>query len=268
MFESFIEYMWYLFTAPYKKVRKSVNNWYILCQVFGKRFDEAKEDILRARDEGMVATCCHDMLQIHGADKRLVRYEGEDLENYRSRIAMYEEICRLGGTNEGVLLAIKTLGFDSPRLVRANELQSVSRLYGNWLLDGSRTLGNDTFENRWAEFYIIIDLDVDGELPISFDILRKTVRMWKEVGAKDNYFFVFHTTSPICYIEDECRTALIAHAENLIQGPNRAILPIYAETSADTSLMVETKNNLFYLDGEYMLDGTKPLNTYEIAEEA
>lgn len=249
MFDSFVEYMWYLFTAPYKKVKKSINNWYILCQVFGKRFDEAKEDILRARDEGMVATCCHDMLQIHGADRRLVRYEGEDLENYRSRIAMYEEICRLGGTNEGVLLAVKTLGYDSPKLVRASELMEDA-----W--------------DRWAEFYIVIDMDMDGKFPISFKILQKNVRLWKEVGAKDNYFFSFHTTSPVCNITDDCRIVFLAQGENLIQSLHRTILPMAAETSADTGLTVETKNNLFYLDGEYMLDGSKPLNTYELTEEA
>lgn len=248
MFDSFTEYMWYLFTAPYKKVKKSINNWYILCRIFGRRFDEAKEDILRARDEGMVATCCHDMLQVHGADRRLVQYEGEDLENYRSRIAMYEEICRLGGTNEGVLLGVKTLGYDSPRLVRANDFTGDA--------------------DRWAEFYIIIDMDVDEEHPIGFVILQKTVRKWKEVGAKDNYFFVFHTTSPVCSIEDYCRTVLKATGENLILDQNRAVLPMHAETSSNTGLVVETKNNLFYLDGKYRLDGLKPLNTYEITEEA
>lgn len=63
MIENFIEYMWYLLTTPLKKLKKALNKWYILCRVFGKRFDEAKEDILRARDEGMVATCSHEMLR-------------------------------------------------------------------------------------------------------------------------------------------------------------------------------------------------------------
>ena len=49
MIENFIEYMWYLLTTPLKKLKKALNKWYILCRVFGKRFDEAKEDILRAR---------------------------------------------------------------------------------------------------------------------------------------------------------------------------------------------------------------------------
>lgn len=194
MIENFIEYMWYLLTTPLKKLKKALNKWYILCKVFGRRFDEAKEDILRARDEGMVATCSHEMLPVHGADRRLTRYEGEHPENYRSRIAMYDELCKLGGTNEGVLLAVKTLGYASPVLVRANELTGFVHftLDGSWLIDGSRTLESDTLENRWAEFYIVIVMDADEEHPISFDIMRKTVRKWKEVGAKDNYFFRYN----------------------------------------------------------------------------
>lgn len=250
MIENFIEYMWYLLTTPLKKLKKALNKWYIFCKVFGRRFDEVKEDILRARDEGMVATCSHEMLSVHGADRRLTRYEGEHPENYRSRIAMYDELCKLGGTNEGVLLAVKTLGYDLPRLMRANDFL------------------RDAQENRWAEFYVIIDMDADEKLPISFGILQKTVRKWKEVGAKDNYFFIFHTVSPTHDMEDNCRAVLIAHGENLILGQNRTILPMSAETLTDTGLKVEIKNNFFYLDGEYMLDGSKSLNTYEITEEA
>lgn len=245
MFESFIEYMWYLFTTPYKKIKKSVNNWYILCQVFGRRFDEAKEDILRARDEGMVATCCHDMLQIHGADRRLVRYEGEEMENYRSRIAMYEEICRLGGTNEGVLLAVKTLGYNSPRLTRANDSQG----------------------DRWAEFYIVIEMDADEGYPISFKILQKVVRQWKEVGAKDNYLFLFQTTNRACSLGDDCGVVILARGENTIYEQNRVIFPLYAETQFNTGLIIEIRNNLFYLNGNYTLDGFKTLSSYDIKEE-
>ena len=48
MIENFIEYMWYLLTTPLKKLKRSLNKWYILCKVYGRRFDEVKEDILRA----------------------------------------------------------------------------------------------------------------------------------------------------------------------------------------------------------------------------
>lgn len=194
MIENFIDYMWYLLTTPLKNLKKTLNKWYVLCKVFGRRFDEVKEDILRARDESMVATCSNEMLPVHGADRRMTRYEGERSENYRSRIAMYDELCRLGGTNEGVLLAVKTLGYASPVFMRANELVGFVHftLDGSWFLDGSRILESDTMENRWAEFYIIVVMDADEEHPISFDIMRKAVRKWKEVGAKDNYFFRYN----------------------------------------------------------------------------
>ena len=45
MIENFIEYMWYLLTTPLKKLKKALNKWYILCRVFGKRFDEATSSV-------------------------------------------------------------------------------------------------------------------------------------------------------------------------------------------------------------------------------
>ncbi len=167
MIENFVEYMWYLFTSPYKKIKKDLNKWYILCRVFGRRFDEIKEDILRARDEGMVATCSHEMLPVHGADRKLSRYEGEMAENFRSRIAMHEEVCRLGGTDEGMILAIRALGFLEV------EKKTIKEMCGD--------------SERWAEFCIIFTADLGSEYPIGLKILRKEVRKIKEVGAKDNY---------------------------------------------------------------------------------
>ncbi len=169
--ENFIEYMWYLLTTPFKKAKKSLNKWYVLCRVWGRRFDIAKEAILRARDEGMVATCSHEMLPVHAADRRLKRYKGEHPENFRSRIAMHEEVCRLGGLNEGILMAVRSLGYSSPQIERAAAFRDAP--------------------DRWAEFYLIIVMDVDEEHPIGFDILRKTVRKWKEVEAKDNYYMEY-----------------------------------------------------------------------------
>lgn len=171
--ESFIEYMWYLFTSPFKKVKKTLNHWYTLCKVFGKRLDECKEDLLRARDEGMVATCSDEMLPVHAADRNLSRYTGESPDNFRSRIAMYEEVCQLGGLNEGIILAVKALGYTNP------------------VIRSARDFKGDT--TRWAEFYLIIVMDVDEEHPIAFSILRKTVRQWKEVEAKDNYYMEYKT---------------------------------------------------------------------------
>lgn len=173
--------------------------------------------------------------RIHGADRRLTRYEGEHPENFRSRIAMYEEICKLGGTNEGVLLAVRTLGYTSPVLVRANDLTGFSHftLDGSWLLDGSRTLESDTIENRWAEFYIVIVMDADEEHPISFDIMRKTVRKWKEVGAKDNYFFKYNLS------------IRQPHTGNFLEVLYKKHLFYYDYRKLD---------GMWKLDGSYMLD--------------
>lgn len=165
--ENFIEYMWYLLTTPMKKMKKALNNWYILCRVFGRRFDEAKEDILRARDEGMVATCSHSMLQEHGRERKISRYAGEDYENYRKRIALYSDTCRLAGTNEGVILSVRSLGYNDVSIIPARKVED-----------------NDSV---WAEFYVVVS--VEGTHPIPFDILCKEVRKSKEVGAKDNYMF-------------------------------------------------------------------------------
>lgn len=275
MTENFIEYMWYLLTTPFKRVRKGLNKWYILCRVFGKRFDEVKEDILRARDEGMVATCSHDMLPLHGADRKFAQYAGEQPENYRSRIAMWEELYKLGGTNEGILLALRTLGYSSPELVRANDLTGfkILMLDGAWTLDGSLTLGYDynSSENRWAEFYVVIVMDVGEEHPISFDIMRKTVRQWKEVGAKDNYFFRYNLNikekhsmrfvhalykNHVCYWDK-------SKAECIITADYR--LSVYHQAE-DCRVIWHEEHNLFYLDGTWILDGSKILDAWHKTE--
>lgn len=212
--DNFIEYMWYLLTAPLKKVKKSLNAWYTLCKVVGKRFDESKEALLRARDEGMVATCSDEMLPVHGADRKLTRYEGEHPENFRSRIAMYSEICQLGGLNDGIILAVKSLGYTNPVIRSAKEFKGDAE--------------------RWAEFYLIIIMNTDEEHPISLDILKKTVRQWKEVGAKDNYYIEYKT---------------------FIKEPHTGVF-----------LLVEYKKFIYFydylkLDGKWQLDGTQMMNS-------
>ena len=170
MFEHFADYMYYLLTATFKRVRKSCNHWYTLFKVLGNLFDEVKEAFFTAREEGMVATCRQITLPIHGDDRGLTRYTGEELENFRSRIALYEETCRLGGTNAGIILATKALGYKDAEIITAKEFYSDLE--------------------RWAEFVVMITINDDEVHPIEFAILQKTVRNWKEVGAKDNYVYV------------------------------------------------------------------------------
>lgn len=291
MIENFIEYMWYLLTTPYKRVEKSLNKWYILCRVFGRRFDEAKEDILRARDEGMVATCCHELLPVHGADRRLSRYEGEHPENFRSRVAMYEELCKLGGTNEGILLALRTLGYSSPELIRANDLRGFRHftLDGSWCLDGSWQLESDNIENRWAEFYVIVTLPVAEEHPISFKILQKTVRKWKEVGAKDNYAFRYtldiqeinnvrflsvYYKKRLCHFDCKKLDGMWGLDGSYMLNAEQARYParqiyhfcVQEKSGNNYTVMWHEQHNLNFLNGAWDLDGSKKIDAWQKTE--
>ncbi len=193
MFDKFCDYMFYLLNSPFKKVRKSINQWYILFRVLGKRFDDAMESIYKAQDQTMVATCDPELLSIHADDRKLKRYPGETDENFRRRIANYPEVCRLGGTDHGVLLAVKSLGYKTPELVKANVM--TGRVYfetdGTWNLDGNNPLGAGEVEDRWAEFYIVIKMNVDESHPIATSVLKEHVRKWKYSTAKDNYSFQY-----------------------------------------------------------------------------
>ena len=92
---------------------------------------------------------------------------------------------------------------------------------------------SDTIENRWAEFYIVIVMDADEEHPISFDIMRKTVRKWKEVGAKDNYFFKYNLS------------IRQPHTGNFLEVLYKKHLFYYDYRKLD---------GMWKLDGSYMLD--------------
>ncbi len=167
--DNFKEYMWYLLTTPFKRVRKSINAWWVWCQVIGGLFDEAKEALETAREEGMIATCSPELLPIHAAERRLTRYAGESEDNFRKRVAMYEEVSILGGLSRGILLAVKSLGYEDAEIISVPDF-----------------LGDDT---RWAEFYLILNLTFDEVQPVTLDILKQYVRRWKKSAALDNYFF-------------------------------------------------------------------------------
>lgn len=245
--ESFKEYMWYLLLSPFKKAKQAVNAWWIWCKVFGRWFDSCLEDLFRAREESMVATARELLLPIHAADRGLVRYAGEEVENFRSRIAMHEELCRLGGVNQGILLAVKTLGYSTVTIIPAKDYKGDAA--------------------RWAEFYILLPMNIEDAYPIGYDILKKNVRLWKEVGAKDNYQFIFQDTNTVEKITDIYRVVLKAVAEIQNRQENNIMFRTAAENQLDSGLILTIRNNLWYLDGSNRLDGGKILNAYEKMEE-
>ena len=111
-FDTFGEYMFDLLFAPLKKGKQSVNQFFIFFKVVGRIFDGMKEDVFRVRDEANVASASPVMLPVHGQDRNMSRLEGEDIENYRTRLSMKGIISEWGGTRQGVLYALSALGYE------------------------------------------------------------------------------------------------------------------------------------------------------------
>ncbi len=182
MFDKFCDYMYYLLTSPFKRVKKSINQWYILFRVLGRRFDDALESLYNAEEQTMLATCEPEMLPVHAEDRKMARYPGEEDENFRARIANYPEVVRLGGSDRGVLLAVRTLGYTDVKIVLANNMPNFS---------------GEEREDRWAEFYVVIMMQAGMPHPVSLSTLKNEVRKVKYVTAKDNYYFQYKITQKI-----------------------------------------------------------------------
>ena len=246
MFDKFCDYMYYLLTTPFKLVKKSLNQWYIFCQVFGRYFDDAMESLYHAAEQTMVATCEPEMLLIQAEERGMTRYSGEDAENFRKRIANYAEICRLGGSDAGVLLAVKSLGFNSVSIIKAKVLKQD--------------------DERWAEFYIILNMNPDDELPVDYDVLRYQVRKVKYTTALDNYQLII-------YLELRNTNNIIARGivtavnkAECVQN-NRMVIRCKIVTEVQSALQLNIKNDLWCFDGTYLFDGSKKFDAYETQEE-
>ncbi|MCY9758871.1 hypothetical protein M5X00_32150, partial [Paenibacillus alvei] len=111
MFEKFSDYMYYLLISPWKKVVRKENQFYIFLKVIGKLFDQTKEDIFRVREESMIITASEQMLNEHGRERDMPRLKGEDIEAYRLRLMMKNMIATQAGTEQGILTALKALGY-------------------------------------------------------------------------------------------------------------------------------------------------------------
>ncbi len=172
MFEFFRDYIWYLLPSFFKRVKKGINQWWIFAHVMGAWFDECLSDMERARDETTIATCSDIMLRYHGEDRGLVQYSGEANDTFRGRIAMYDEVMSMGGTSDGIILAVNALGYDNVDHVWIPELTGETE--------------------RWAEFCIIIDEDIANEVPTAMENVVREVRFWKEPESLDNYLRIYH----------------------------------------------------------------------------
>ena len=242
MYDKFCDYMYYLLTSPFKRIKKHVNQWYILFKVLGRYFDEDMENLYRALEETMVESCSIEMLPVHAAERRMTRYQGEENENFRKRISSYMEVLKLGGTNPGVLLAAKTLGYDDIEIIRAD------------VVTGDK--------ERWAEFFVIIQMNAEHPHPISFPILVKNIRKAKAVGAKDNYLFRYQTENDNKLEEHLYRIVLRNTATARLPMKKRAVFRVKAVHENTQTVSIIIVHDVWRFDGTYRFNGEKRFNAY------
>lgn len=171
---TFGEYMVYLLNAPLKK-RKGTNQLVLFFYVIGKLFDQTKEDIFRVRRETNITTASDIMLQVHGRDRDMIQLQGESLQGYRQRLLMKAAIAKMAGTNAGILYALRSLGYADCQITPV------------W----------EKYPERWAEFYVHFQVDLDTGTYLDRQIIWDTVRKTKEASAKPNYVFHYSTASKV-----------------------------------------------------------------------
>lgn len=163
-FDAFGEYMFDLLFAPLKRGKRAVNQFYIFFKVVGRIFDGMKEDVFRVRDEANVVSASPVMLPVHGQDRDMPRLEGEDVESYRTRLAMKGIISEWGGTKTGILYALTALGYEES-MIEPFSLQD---------------------PERWAEFIVFLKGSKQGGVN-NLAVIDAEVRKVKEASSKPSY---------------------------------------------------------------------------------
>lgn len=241
IYEKFCDYMYYLLLSPLKKVKKPFNQWYLLFMVLGRRMDDAKDMIYKASMQTMAAACEEELLPVFAKERKLTRYEGESVEDFRKRIVNCAEIYKCGGTDAGIVKTVRSLGYDNVEVAKAKDLTGDIK--------------------RWAEFYVIIKINVTSGQHLKLSALQNSVRDIKQAGAKDNYLFVYDAGHPEGGANDNridtCMVVCII-VEN-VPGLDAAVVVL---TEVNGTIKADTKvlTNVWHLDGTYKLDGSMRLN--------
>lgn len=166
-FTAFCDYMYYLMHAPFKKVRKDINQWYLLFKVLGKYFDKVKEYYFITREASLIISAPEDFLILLGNERDMFRLKGETIENYRMRLLMKMEIAKKAGSIDGILLVASTLGYDESTLVPL------------YLSD----------ENRWAEFNLYLSGSYISSIN-ELNVISEEINKVKQASSKANLIFL------------------------------------------------------------------------------
>ncbi|WP_018752683.1 hypothetical protein [Paenibacillus sanguinis] len=263
MFEKFSDYMFYLLFGPLKKVIKKGNQFYIFFKVIGKLFDRSKQDIFRVREESMLISASELLLDEHGRERDMPRLKGEDLESYRMRLMMKNVIAEQAGTKNGILVALKALGYD----------QSYIEPY--YLYDPA----------RWAEFIVYLGSKTPPGVN-SLSVINAEVMKLKPARSKPNYGirFDFHHQYKIktrlrlrsrvnffggypWYLDGveqlNGHPSLSGWAGNRPRFNNQILLRSKQLNEIRQDAIIRQRHNYWLLDGSVPLDGSRLLSATE-----
>lgn len=270
MFDKFQDYMYYLLYGPLKRVTKLKNQFYLLFKVMGKVFDQTKQDIFRVREESMIISASERLLDEHGRDRGMQKLKGESVESFRTRLSMKNIIAEKAGTNEGILIALKSLGYKHVNIAPTYKYMNDSE--------------------RWAEFHVLIPED-DIDLNKQFDNTKIIVKSVKPASALPNYAFTLPSSknlnshnNPVMintlYLNFKDNKGLLLDGSWMLDGSEFLsgndqtylihetdfISQLSILNSSNISAMIYIEKNFWSLDGNNLIDGTKQLNA-EIIEE-
>lgn len=129
----------------------------------GPNYDVAMESMFQLREQALLVIATGQALDIHGLDRNLARYPGEDDEMYRLRLLSAYSLYRALGTKAALQAMLTRIGY--PQAV-------IEELY---LTDPA----------RWAEFVIKIRLDENAAFTkLNGAIIQRMVRIIKPAHTR------------------------------------------------------------------------------------
>lgn len=262
MFDKLSDYLYYLLPGPLKRQKKE-NQLGIFLGVIGGVFDDIREDILRLRQESIIFTASPCMLDAFGQERGMFRLAGETEEEFRFRLLEKADVAALSGSEAGILLALKTVGYPDC---------TIEPLYKE-------------DADRWAEIYVSFHPgSVDTVHNIDFACIKREVCKTKQAGTLPHYRFYYEAAltgteriggtrtrhrallpffSGTTFLNGTWRldgqNKLDAQFQTAYTVTHRAALQTAEEIG---TLSVTANNNLWYLDGAERLNGAKKLSAY------
>lgn len=109
---NFGKYFYHLLHRIFKRQKSGqVSDTEQLMNALGNDYDELQEAIIKYREQALIFTADEQSLELHGWDRKLPRFKGESVEDYRRRLMNAFTIHSENGSYETMKDALQKLGF-------------------------------------------------------------------------------------------------------------------------------------------------------------